>query len=257
MANKKEEMLAPLRQKYATARIDLIFLIALTVLNIVMVFVSPDRYFLFSASLPYSLVLEGAVLCGLLPPEYYEGLGIYEYVDISYMITVSVIAAIVIIAYIVFWIFSKKKVGFLIAAACLFAADTVYMLWYFGISGSSLFDILLHGLVLYYFINGIIAHYKMKKIEAMDIPEEPQVTGYGTEDENVGFAPISESGEASDSTGRGYNEETAAGYVTDDNGNAETTSSDVDAVRNAQDNFDSAFDYSDRDSYNGTDNTDA
>lgn len=71
-----------------------------------------DTYFLFSAFLPQILVMVGLELT-------------YEAGDNLYMIVAMVIAVISIVPYLLCWIFSNKRVGWMIAALVFFILDSL------------------------------------------------------------------------------------------------------------------------------------
>ena len=77
-----------------------------------------DSYFLFSAYLPQILIYSGYDL--------YSQSGMQEY-----LIVAMVFAAIVIIPYLLAFIFSKKRVGWLVAALVMFSLDSILFLWDF------------------------------------------------------------------------------------------------------------------------------
>ena len=58
-------------QKYNSSRGQLLFVLAMTVINIVLLVSKSDLYFLFSAFIPYFLVDLGMYMCGMYPSEYY------------------------------------------------------------------------------------------------------------------------------------------------------------------------------------------
>ncbi len=163
-----------LEMKYNTARANLLLVLLFTVVNIILVLVGANTYFLFSASIPYFIVYLGALFCGKLPAEYYEGTGLTE-ADFfpTSVLTVTVVIAVVILAlYFLSWLLSKKqKVGWLIFALVLFSLDTVMMFFFMGISVDTIFDVLFHAWVLYYLVAGVRAHVQLKKLG----DEEPAV----------------------------------------------------------------------------------
>lgn len=79
----------------------------------------------------------------------------------------AVYNAVLVILYFVFWFFSKKKVGWLIAGTVFFALDTAFVVLFGMISGdfvSLLVDILFHILALVEMILGVTAAIKLKKL---------------------------------------------------------------------------------------------
>lgn len=162
-----------LEYRYNTARNQLIWVVAFSVINLVLQLVGADLYFLFSAYFPLFLTSMGMLLCGKYSEEYYVGeLEGMEPLP-SVVLTVLVVASFVIIAlYLLFWFLAKKqKVAWLIAALVFFALDTVGMLVLGGISFDMLFDILFHAWIIYYLITGIRAAYKLK-----NLPPEEEIT---------------------------------------------------------------------------------
>lgn len=163
-------------KRYGSARVDLLIMIVLTVANIVMMFTGSESMMLFSASIPYYLVGSG-----------------YWYNDKEMLIFGLVVAAVCLLIYLVCWIMSKKKYQWLIVAAILFAADSAFMAWLYISSGdftSGIFDIVIHALVLYYLIAGIITGRKLKALkeesslgEGIEGPDSLSYTDY-EENEN-------------------------------------------------------------------------
>lgn len=159
-----------LENKYLSSRGNILLVVLFTLVNIIIAVTGGDTYFLFSASIPYYIAFFAALWCGKMPAEYYEGTGLTE-VDFwpsSALIVAAVIAVIIIALYFLFWLFSKKKVGWLIAALVFFSLDTVFMFAIFGFSTNMLFDIVFHAWVIISFAIGINAHCRLKKL-----PNEP------------------------------------------------------------------------------------
>lgn len=141
------------QQKYDRARHNLLAMILLTLLNLVLLVLETDTMFLFSASVPYILMV----------------LGIYsEFLPL--LVFCAVIAAIAMVLYFLCWLLSKKRPGWMIVALVLFILDTVLMVaFYFPFQGASdIFDLLIHIWVLYYLILGTKYGSKLK-----NWPEEP------------------------------------------------------------------------------------
>ncbi len=156
-----------LENRYNASRGNLLLVIVFTLINIVLIFTKSYSYFLFSAFVPYVMVDEGWYWTGRYPSEYYED-GVILSAD-SFLYTMIAIVAVVLVVYLLCWLFSNKnRVGWLITALVFFALDTVFYVWYCGISVEGIIDLLFHVWVLYYLISGIVAHYKLKKLP----PEE-------------------------------------------------------------------------------------
>lgn len=159
--NKQEK----LKRQYATARTNLLLMLVLTVVNIFLIFVEADYMLLFSATVPYFSVLVGVSdLTGML------------------LAPSIVIALVALTLYLLCWIFSKKHIGWMIAALVLFIIDTVVMavLYFLAEDFSGIFDALIHIWVLFYLIMGVNSGSllsKMSEVITCDerIPNEDEV----------------------------------------------------------------------------------
>jgi hypothetical protein len=151
---------------------NLLLVLGMTLINIVVCCLGSDRYFLFSASIPYYLVLMGSLWTGRFPDEYYtEWPASEHFLGTSFLIVMLVIALIILLVYLCCFLLSKKnKVGWLLTAAVFFGIDTIGMLMLYGLSADSIFDIVFHVWVLYYLIVGVVNGYKLKKLPE-DEPE--------------------------------------------------------------------------------------
>ena len=162
MENTKTTQANPLVQKYASARSNLLLMLALTVVNIVLLFIGADLMLLFSATIPYvsSIV---AMLA-------------YSYGQIAY--GYIAVAVIPLVLYLVCWILSKKNVGWMIAALVLFIIDTIYMAYFYISAGdtSGILDVVIHALVLYYLFVGVKSGLALKNQPAEAIEVEAPVT---------------------------------------------------------------------------------
>lgn len=165
-----------LEQKYKLCRGNLIAMVAFTVVNVAFCIFGVDLYFLFSAYIPLFCVDLGNLLTGRYPAETYtgdfEGMNIFN--DTFFYVTV-VIALALITVYFLCWLLSKKhKVAWLIVALSLFAADTAGMVFLGGLSWDNIIDILFHIWVLYYLIIGVVAHFKLRKLDEQEILLTPE-----------------------------------------------------------------------------------
>ena len=167
----QQQMLA---NKYMGARYNLLLVVIFTLINIVLRLAQSNTYFLFSATIPYFLADLGMVLCGKYPAEYYAGMEDMVILNNSFLVVMLVIAAVILLLYLLSWIFSKKpRVGWMIFALVFFALDTLAMLWLMGISADMIIDIAFHVWVLVSLTNGIVSYFKLKKLPAEELPEEP------------------------------------------------------------------------------------
>ena len=159
-----------LEAKYNRSRMNLLWVVLFTVINIVLLVTQSGRYFLFSAYIPYLMVEFAMLLCGKYPAEFYEanypGM---EFLGSTFFAVMLAIAAVIIALYLISWICTKKpKMGWMIFALIFFAADTAGMLYLTGITADMILDIVFHGWVIVSLIMGIGACAKLKKL-----PEEP------------------------------------------------------------------------------------
>ena len=137
---------ALLEQKYSSSRYNLLLVVIFTLINVIIALTGGDTYFLFSASIPYYIALFVAIWCGKMPAYYYEGSGITEadFLPDSVLIVGAIIAIVILAIYLLFWIMSKKKVGWLIASIVFFALDAIFMFAIFGISADMIIDAVFH-----------------------------------------------------------------------------------------------------------------
>lgn len=171
-----------LENRFRSARSNLLWIVAFTVINIVLLVTNSNTYFLFSAYIPYFLVTMGMALCGMFPTEYYgEDLLWMEFLDRSVFTVFLVIAFVIVALYLISWIFSKNnKRGWLIFALVFFSLDTLGMFALEGFAIESIIDVVFHVWVIISLSLGIHACNKLKKmpIEEDTVPEiETTVNG--------------------------------------------------------------------------------
>lgn len=149
-----------LEQKYKSARMNLLLAIILTVVNVVLLIAGSDMMLLFSISVPFYAVVMGYFMEGS-----------------AMLVTGCVIAAIMLAAYLLCWIFSKKHTGWLVAALVLFVIDTIVMGLMYLLAGemSGIMDVVIHALVLYYLIIGIVSANKLKKMPPEKVPTMEEI----------------------------------------------------------------------------------
>ena len=146
-------------------------------INIVLLVTNGNTYFLFSAYIPYLLADFGMLLTGMYPSEVYGDFGSIEFLGKSFLVVMLVIAAIILLVYLLCWIFSNKlRVGWMITALILFSIDTAAMLLLNGIAVDAIVDIVFHGWVVVSLAMGIGAYNKLKKLPAEEIADAVPVT---------------------------------------------------------------------------------
>lgn len=163
-----------LENRYKGSINNLLVIVLFSVVNIVLLVTNANSYFLFSAFIPYFLADYGMYYCGMYPEDYYYDIGEMEFLDKSYFVYALVIAAVILLVYLLCWFMAKKKkIGWVIAALIFFALDTAAMLFFMGINMDMFMDILIHIWVFGYMINAIVVYRKMKKApETEEITEE-------------------------------------------------------------------------------------
>jgi len=140
-------------QQYRSYNYNLLAIAAFTLLNVLLVIFKSDSYFLFSAYLPYYLVLFGAVETGHLPVEGYVP---SPALPTGAFVATVVFALIIVAVYVALWYFSRKSYIPLIVGIVLMGIDTVAMFTLIGFDVSMLIDYLLHGAALFLLIRGAI-----------------------------------------------------------------------------------------------------
>lgn len=157
-----------LSKQIAGGRYSLLLILIFTVVNLIMLLMDANRYFLFSASVPYYFTLFGLGMDSILS----GGIG-------TYTITSLVISALILGVYLACWLFSKKKPQWLGAALVLFCIDTAGLLLFtFSLLDSplvNLTDILLHAWAIYELFQGVRCAGKLKRLS-----EEPGAAYYST-----------------------------------------------------------------------------
>ena len=165
-----------IENKFKSARYNLLLAVIVTAINIFLLLIGTDYYFLFSITVPYVLVSVGMYLCGMFPSEYYdEFTSELVPLDRSVFIVLLVFSLVLLSVYFISWLLSAKyKTAFFILPLVLFAGDTLLALSYYGLSFDCLIEMLFHVWILYYLITGIIASRKLKNLPE-DEPEADSI----------------------------------------------------------------------------------
>ncbi len=120
------------RRKYAGGRANLLLVTAMSVINLFLIVFTGD-YFVFSSFVTQFLAS--------------LGVGLYaELSSVIWLVIFGVLSAVSIVPYVLCYLFSQKKGGWMIAALVLFSADTLFLLFFFLISMETtlIFDVLIH-----------------------------------------------------------------------------------------------------------------
>ena len=107
-----------LLRQVANGRYSLLLIVILTVVNLIMTILDTNTYFLFSASVPYYLVFVGMGIENGFVDGAWNVKGTLTYTGL-------VIALVIVAVYLLCWLLSKKRAGWLTAALVLFIVDTV------------------------------------------------------------------------------------------------------------------------------------
>lgn len=139
-----------LQKKISSARVNLLLAILLTVVNVVLMYVGSGTMLLFSISFPYYMVIFAAL---------------------GQSAVLLAVAAASLIVYFICWLLSKKRTGWLLAAAIFMVLDTLFLagLYLLAEEVSGIMDVLFHIWIMYYLFSGYGAAKKLKKL-----PPEPE-----------------------------------------------------------------------------------
>lgn len=145
------------QSKYASARANLLMVVALTAINLIFSAAQTDIYFLFAADLPLFVINFGQALFA-------------ETNFMPLLIAFVLIGILLSVPYLICWHFSKKHYGWMIGALIYFAFDCAFLLLVFLLSFdvSLLIDIAFHAWVLFYLISGVKYGKQLK-----ELPEQP------------------------------------------------------------------------------------
>ena len=157
----KVESRENLLRKIGSARISMLLIMVFTVINMVMVAMNADSYFLFSISVPYYLSALGMLMdAGTMG---------------TYTVTGLIIGAVILAVYLLCWILSRKKAGWLTAALVLMLLDTAALvLFTFALyedPTANLMDFIFRAWILWKLFKGSSATRKLKKLPADDPAE--------------------------------------------------------------------------------------
>ena len=164
-----------LLRQVANGRYSLLLIVILTVVNLIMTILDTNTYFLFSASVPYYLVFVGMGIENGFVDGAWNVKGTLTYTGL-------VIALVIVAVYLLCWLLSKERAGWLTAALVLFIIDTVALVVItFALYDSpmgKLVDFLLHIWAIVELVQGVRGS---KKLKALPPAEEPRNVYTGPE----------------------------------------------------------------------------
>lgn len=182
--NSAANELAKLTRRAQSARMDIIVVVLFTVVNIALMLFGSLTYFLFSVSLPYYFCYFMSLYTGRMPKEIYgsEWDG-FQFLPDGFFWSAVAVSVVVLAMYAVCFFASQNKkknedgsvtvsysMGWLIAALALFTIDTliyiIMMAVLIGFQMSMLIDLAIHIYVIVTLVMGVIAAYKLKKLNA-------------------------------------------------------------------------------------------
>ena len=160
-----------LEKRYRSALSSLLLIAAFSGVNLLLLLINSDKYFLFSAYIPYLLGDYAMFFGGRYPAETYT-----EFPDIVFFGTgvfaaITAAAVLFVLFYLLCWFFAKKKKAvWLIFALSLFVIDTIIMFVVVGFYIDMIIDVIFHVWAIVSLALGISAHIKLKKL-----PEEEEI----------------------------------------------------------------------------------
>ena len=154
---------------------SLLLIVILTVVNLIMTILDTNTYFLFSASVPYYLVFVGMGIENGFVDGAWNVKGTLTYTGL-------VIALVIVAVYLLCWLLSKERAGWLTAALVLFIVDTVALVVItFALYDSpmgKLVDFLLH---IWAIVELVLAVRGSRKLKELPPTEEPRNVCTGPE----------------------------------------------------------------------------
>ncbi len=158
--NQRPPLRGDLEIKYARSRANLLLVFIASLVNLFTLALN-GSYFLFSASIPSFLI-------DLIRQENPE-------VPFADLIVPIAIGILLTLPYLLCWIFSKKRPGWMVAALVLFTLDFLLLISLYTLT-SVIVDILFHVFVMFYLVTGVINGFKLK-----NMPEDEPLPAFGAE----------------------------------------------------------------------------
>ncbi len=155
-----------LSAKYNSSRFGLLWVVFFSTINIVSMVAGGGSRFL-SAFVPQTLINISMYLCGMLPEKTYSGKEPFTFVDKSLFWGALAVSVTVVAFYLLCFVMSKKKSGWLFSGFVFFIIDTVLMFLLTGISMGMIWDYLFHAWVIVTFYMGMSAAGKLKTLKSV------------------------------------------------------------------------------------------
>jgi len=174
-ANVDKNSKSYLAQQVNGGRGTLLAVVVLTLINLVLLVLNQDTYFLFSASVPYYLTFFGKLMDNGFEPWPWT-------VNGTYTISALVVAAVILILFLLCWLLSKKRSVWLTVGFVLFVVDTVALIavsfLLFENPMENIMDLLIHIWAIWQLFQGVRCAAKLKALpeETMEAPvQSPEV----------------------------------------------------------------------------------
>ncbi len=162
-----------LERRYKGALSSLLLIAAFSGVNLLLLLINSDTYFLFSAYIPYLLGDYAMFFCGRYPAEVYADVPDIEFFGTEIFAVFVAAAVVFVLFYLLCFLFArKKKAVWLIFALTLFVIDTLVMFIVVGFYIDMIMDIIFHVWAIVSLALGISAYLKLKKL-----PEEEEIPG--------------------------------------------------------------------------------
>ena len=149
-----------LLRQVANGRYSLLLIVILTVVNLIMTILDTNTYFLFSASVPYYLVFVGMGIENGFVDGAWNVKGTLTYTGL-------VIALVIVAVYLLCWLLSKKRAGWLTAALVLLVITFAL----YDSPMGKLVDFLLH---IWAIVELVLAVRGSRKLKELPPTEEPR-----------------------------------------------------------------------------------
>lgn len=160
-----------LEKRYKSSLSSLLLITVFSGVNLFLLLINSDKYFLFSAYIPYLLGDYAMFYSGRYPEEYYKEFPDIQFIDTLFFAVLVVLAVAVVLFYLVSWFFArKKKAVWLVLALGLFAIDSLVMFVVVGFYTDMIIDVIFHIWAIVSLALGISAYIKLK-----DIPEDAEM----------------------------------------------------------------------------------
>lgn len=154
-----------LLRQVANGRYSLLLIVILTVVNLIMTILDTNTYFLFSASVPYYLVFVGMGIENGFVDGAWNVKGTLTYTGL-------VIALVIVAVYLLCWLLSKERTGWLTAAL------VVITFALYDSPMGKLVDFLLH---IWAIVELVLAVRGSRKLKELPPTEEPRNVCTGPE----------------------------------------------------------------------------